>query len=536
MAFDTLILNGTVVDGSGGPSYRGDVAIEGGRIAAVGDLSAAEAAERIDAAGCVVSPGFIDMHSHSDVTMLDDPMGDSKARQGVTTEVCGNCGSSPYPAGALGSGEALRKVNPTHAIPHSPTRWAWTDVDGWAEYTEQAGIGLNIIPQVGHGAVKSAAGVPKSRPANPDELAVMKRLVAESVEQGAWALTNGLTGAHFEGAPTSEIVALLEEVVRYEDGFYSTHPRLAGGWHFKAVEEAVEIGRQTGVLVEYSHIAIIDSRHHGKADEMASIFERARDDGVDIAFDLYPYLAGAAGFVSLTPAWMEGQGVDAVLEMLADPATRRRAREDMEGGWWGDMPWHFDKIVIVKVGPEGDRGHLGRSVEEIAESRGTHPLDTVLDMILEDPRVESVMDNRTEEDMRSFLAHPLSIVGSDGTAISPDGIWSVTQPHPRIYGTHPRVLGHYVREEGVISLEDAVRKMTGFPAERIGLRDRGRVEEGLAADLVVFDPDTVVDVATYEDPHRFPEGVPHVFVNGEAIVRDGELTGALPGRVLRRGA
>ena len=216
---------------------------------------------------------------------------------------------------------------------------------------------------------------------------------------------------------------------------------------------------------------------------MASIFERARDDGVDIAFDLYPYLAGAAGFTSLTPAWMEGQGIDAVLEMLADPATRRRAREEMEGGWWGDMPWHFDKIVIVKVGPEGDRGHLGRSVEEIAEPRGTHPLDTILDMILEDPRVESVMDNRTEEDMRRFLAHPLSIIGSDGTAISPDGIWSVTQPHPRIYGTHPRVLGHYVREEGVLSLEDAVRKMTGFPAERIGLRDRGRVEEGLAADL-----------------------------------------------------
>ena len=184
--------------GRAGRPYRGDVAIEGGRIAAVGDLSSAEAAERIDAAGCVVSPGFIDMHSHSDVTMLDDPMGDSKARQGVTTEVCGNCGSSPYPAGMLGSGEALRKVNPTHPIPHSPTEWAWTDFDGWAEYTERAGIGLNIIPQVGHGAVKAAAGAPKSRPANPDELAAMKRLTAESIEQGAWALTNGLTGAHFE--------------------------------------------------------------------------------------------------------------------------------------------------------------------------------------------------------------------------------------------------------------------------------------------------------------------------------------------------
>ena len=338
------------------------------------------------------------------------------------------------------------------------------------------------------------------------------------------------------GAPTSEIVALLEEVVRYEDGFYSTHPRLAGGWHFKAVAEAVEIGRQTGALVEYSHIAIIDSRHHGKADEMASIFERAREDGIDIAFDLYPYLAGAAGFVSLTPAWMEGQGVDAVLEMLTDPATPA-ACQGRDGGRLVGR-----HAVALRQDRDREGGAGGRSQPPGPLGRGDSRVEG--DASAGDdpghdpgrPEVESVMDNRTEEDMRSFLAHPLSIVGSDGTAISPDGIWSVTQPHPRIYGTHPRVLGHYVREEGVLSLEDAVRKMTGFPAERIGLRDRGRVEEGLAADLVVFDPETVVDVATYQDPHRFPEGIPHVFVNGEAIVRDGELTGALPGRVLRRGA
>ncbi len=535
MAFDTLILNGTVVDGTGKPSYLADVGIANDRIAAVGALSASEAASRIDAAGCVVTPGFIDMHAHSDVTMLDDPRGESKAHQGVTTEVTGNCGSTPYPAGVLGSGEALRRRQPTHPIPHSPTMWAWTDLDSWASHTEEAGIGLNIVPQVGHAALKNAAGASIDRPAGPDELALMKKLAAEAVEQGAAALSNALTGPHFEGAPTDEIVELLEAVRPYENAFYSTHPRLAGGWHFKAAEEAVEIGRRTGIVVEYSHIAIIDSRHHGKADEMAAIFEKGREEGVDVAFDLYPYLAGAAGFKSLTPPWMEGQGVEAALEMLADPATRRRAREQMEGGWWGDMPWHFDKIVIVKVGPNGDRGHLGRSLAEIADSRDAHPLDTLLDMLIEDHSVESVMHNRTEEDMRRFLVHPLSIIGSDGTAVSPHGIWSVTQPHPRIYGTHPRVLGRYVREEGVLSLEDAVHKMSGFPAERIGLRDRGRIEDGLAADLVVFDPETVSDTATYQEPHRYPDGIFHVFLNGEAIVRDGKHTGALPGRVLRRG-
>ena len=535
MAFDTLIVNGTVVDGTGKPSYKGDVGITGGKIAAIGELTESAAADKIDAAGHVVAPGFIDMHAHSDVTMLDDPRGESKAYQGVTTEVSGNCGSTPYPAGILETGEKLRSLQPTHPIPHSPTKWAWNDLDSWANYTEDAGIALNIVPQVGHSSLKRAAGAPFSRPADPDELALMKKLGAEAIEQGAAAVTNGLTGAHFENAPTSEIVALVQAAKSYENAFYSTHPRLAGGWHFKAVEEAVEIGRQTGVSVEYSHIAIIDSRHHGKAEEMASIFDQAREDGVDIAFDLYPYLAGAAGFTSLTPAWLEAPGKGAAADMLADPATRSRAKEEMKGGWWGDMPFHFDKIVVVKVGPTGDRDHLGRSLEEIAESRGTDPLDTILDMIIEDPSVESVMHNRTEEDMRYFLSHPLSIIGSDGTAISPDGIWKVTQPHPRIYGCHPRVLGRYVREEGVLSMESAVHKMTGFPADRIGLRDRGRVEEGLVADLVVFDPVTVVDVSTYQDPHRYPEGIPHVFVNGEAIVSEGKHSGALPGRVLRRG-
>ena len=382
------------------------------------------------------------MHAHSDVTMLDDPNGESKAYQGVTTEVSGNCGSTPYPAGIFGTGEELRKRQPTHPIPHSPTKWNWHDLDSWATYTEKAGISLNIVPQIGHSSIKKASGASEHRPANRDELKMMKKLTAEAIEQGAVAVTNGLTGAHFSGAPTSEIIELVATASQYKNAFYSTHPRLAGGWHFKAVEEAVHIGKCTGIRVEYSHIAIIDSRHHGKAQEMALIFEAGINDGVDIA---------------------------------------------------------------------------------------------ISDTIIEDPSIESVMHNRSEEDMRYFLSHRLSIIGSDGTAISPDGIWKVTQPHPRIYGCHPRVLGKYVREQGVLSLEDAVYKMTGFPAERIGMKDRGTIKDKNVADIVIFDPENISDVSTYQHPHQYPIGIKHVLVKGESIIKDGTHTGARPGRVLKRG-
>ena len=535
MAFDTVILNGAVVDGTGKPPYRADVALAAGKIAAVADLAEAEAAIHIDAAGHVVSPGFIDMHSHSDTTMLDDPRGESKAYQGVTTEVTGNCGSTPYPSG-IHSGPELRRQRPLHPLPKSPTVWPWTTLDGWANYLESAGIALNVAPQVGHGTLKHAVGAPADRPAMADELRQMQRLAAEAAEQGAMALTNGLTGLHFTFAPTEEIVALVEAVAPYENAFYASHARLGGGHHFKALEEAIEIGRRTGVAVEYSHIGIIDSSHHGRAAEMVDIMERAQGGGQDVTYDVYPYTAAAASLQSLVPQWMEAGGVAATQERLADPELRARARSELESGFWGGIPWDWDSIVISKVGAEGDPDHLGRSVAEIAGSRESAPLDTLLDLVVEDGNIESVVHNRVESDVRYFVSHPLAMIGSDGTAISPHGIWSTTKPHPRCYGTYPRILGRYVRDGEALPLETAVHKMSGFPAQRLGLRDRGRIADGLAADLVVFDPDAVIDKATFEDPHQYPEGIPYVFVNGQAIVWEGRHTGALPGRVLRRGS
>ena len=417
------------------------------------------------------------MHSHSDVTMLDDPRGESKAHQGVTTEVTGNCGASPFPSGVLG-GRELRRRAPIAPLPVSPTEWEWSDLEGWADRLESSGIGLNVMPQVGHTALKLAAGAPLSRPANDEELATMRRLAAEAVEQGAVAVTNGLTGHHYANAPTSEIAAVVEAVALYENVFYSSHARLWGGENFKAAEEAVEIGRITGVPVNYSHIAIIDSRLHGRAAEMADILEQGRTEGMDVTFDVYPYTAAAASLRTLTTPWMEVGGVEATQARLRDPATRERARTEMERGWWGDIPWDWNSIVISKVGPEGDPAHLGRSVADIARSRNAGSLDTHLDLIVEDGEIESVMHNRTEADMRHFLAHPMSMIGSDGTAHSPTGIWSVTRPHPRCYGTYPRILGRYVRDEERALAGDGGPQDDRAPGREVGPTGQGPSRRG----------------------------------------------------------
>lgn len=535
MAFDAVILNGTVIDGTDRPAYRADIGIAAGKIAAVADLGQSEAAVRIDATGHVVAPGFIDMHSHSDVTMLDDPRGESKAYQGVTTEVTGNCGTTPFPSGIY-SGPELRRQRPIHPLPESPTDWPWTTLDGWADHMESAGFALNVAPQVGHTTLKHAVGAPLDRPATSDEIRHMQRLAAESVDQGAVAVTNGLTGVQFANAPTEEIVALVKAVAPYENAFYATHARLGTGQHFKAVEEAVEIGRRAGIAVEFSHIAVTDSNYHGRAAEMVDIIERARDGGLDITYDVYPYTAAGVGLTSMVPAWLEAGGAEATQAKLLDPPLRARAKRELGDGTPGSGPWRWEGIVISKVSARGDLYHVGRSVAQIAESRNADPLDTLLDLIVEDGNIECVFHNRREDDVRYFVTHALSMIGTDGMAISPEGIWSKTKIHPRFYGTYPKILGRYVREEGLLSLETAVHKMSGYPAQRLGLRDRGRVEEGLVADLVVFDPEKVIDVATWEDPHRYPAGIPYVFVNGQALISEGRHTGTLPGRVLRRGS
>ncbi len=535
MLFDILIEKGTVVDGTGEARFQADVGISAGKIEAVGALAGAEAARRIDAAGHVVAPGFIDMHSHSDITLLDDPGGESKAYQGVTTEVVGNCSFSPYPTGELSGAEMKKNID--LGFGQSAVEWDWRDLDGWANTLEANGVSLNIAPQVGHSALRVVAGVLDDRPPTSDELSYMQRLAAEAVEQGAFSLSTGLTLTPSSYAKTEEIVALCKAIAPYENAFYVSHARVWAGNHVGAVEECVEIGRRAGIPAQYSHMAIIDSRVFGHGKELTSVIDRARDEGVDVAYDMYPYTASGSHLHQMTPAWLQEGGVAAMVARLRDPAIRRRAVEETARGWFQGLPWVWDSMVISYVRQGTDTSVIGRNIQQIADERDEEPVETFLALIDEsEGAVGCVARTRVEGDVRYFLGHSQAMIGSDGNAISPDGVYGADRPHPRFYGTYPRILGRYVREQpAVLTLEDAVWKMTGFPAQRLGLCDRGVIAEGNAADMVVFNPETVIDIATFEDPHQYPEGIPHVLVAGVPIVLDGRHTGERPGRVLRRG-
>ena len=530
MAFDTIVQGGTVIDGTGQPGYDADVGVSDGRIRAIGALADAETARRIDASGHVVAPGFIDMHSHSDRAVLDDPLGESMVHQGVTTEVVGNCGFTPFPIGPVGH-EPLVRAHTSKVV------WDWTDFDGWARRVEDSGASYNTAGQVGHHAIRTAVGLVDNRPPTDDELKSMRRLTAEAVEQGCFSFSTGLTLAPSLYADTDEIVALCEAIALFDGAFYVSHARVWGGNHVGAVEECVEIGQRAGVPVQYSHMAIIDSRAFGDGPQLTGVLEKANEEGVDATYDMYPYTAAGTHLQQLVPEWLQVGGQQAMLARLRDPETRKKAREDTAKGWFRGLPWDWDSVVLAYLKTDANLGLIGKSIAEAAVVRGEEPLDTMLSLIdEEDNYVGIVMHNRVEGDVRYFLGHPLAMIGSDGIAISPTGIYGGEKHHPRYYGTYPRVLGRYVREKpSVVSLEEAIWKMTGFPARRLTLSDRGVIAEGKVADLVVFNPDTVIDNATFEEPHQYPDGIPYVMVNGTTVVDDGVHTGARPGVVLRRG-
>lgn len=530
MAFDILILNGTIVDGTGKPRYRSDLGICGDRIESIGSLSTVEAERIIDASGFVISPGFIDMHSHSDRTLLYEPRAESRVHQGITTEVVGNCASTPFPVG-IGGQDALDRSHVTGL------RWDWTDLDGWASHLETQGISLNVAPQVGHAAIRIAVGVSDDRPPTEDEMKEMCRLAAEAVEQGAYSLTTGLTLPPSSYATTEEIVSLVKAIAPYKGTFYASHARVWAGQHVSAVEECVDIAKRAGVPAQYSHMAIIDPSAYGDGDQMVEPIEKAQSEGVDATFDMYPYTAAGTHLQQLVPEWLQEGGVDAMLLRLRDPAVRRRAIEDTSRGYFRGLPFEWDKLVVDYIGSDFNKNLVGKSIAQIAEERNIDGVRTMLALIDEENNnVGIVMHNRVEGDVKFFISHRLAMIGSDGSSVSPTGVYARDRPHPRFYGTYPRILGRYVREQPrVLSLEEAIYKMTGFPATRMSFKNRGAIHERHIADLVIFDPDTVIDRSTFEDPHQYPLGIPYVIVNGQLVIDDGKHTGARSGTVLRRG-
>jgi N-acyl-D-amino-acid deacylase len=532
MSLDLIIRGGTVIDGTGRSGVVADVGVEGDRIVAVGDLAAATAPQEHQAAGLVVCPGFIDTHTHSDLTLLVDGRAESKIRQGVTTEVTGNCSFSPYPI-RPGHTEILKRFDMQEAL--QTIECDWTDLDGYARRLEAAGIALNVAPLVGNAALRIAVLGEDEGEATPDQIREMQRLTDQAMEQGAFGLSVGLTLVPSCYATTNELIELSRIAARY-GRMYIQHSRIWAGWHETTIHEAVEIGRAAGCGVQISHQAIIDSRQFGAAPALVAIMEEARATGVDIMYDAYPYIAAGSHLDQLLPTWVQQGGVATMLARLDDPATRQRAIADTRAGWFGGLPFDWSKLFITEVGREESKRYLGWSFQQVADDWGVEGAEVAIDLIRsERNNVGIVMFNRDEDDARYFLQHPLGMIGSDGSSVAPTGPFADTQPHPRFYGTYPRILGHYVREEPVFTLETAIYKMTGLPAERFGLRDRGVIAPGKSADLVVFDPANVADQATFAAPHRYPLGIRDVFVAGQAVLAGGERSDHLPGKVLRAG-
>ncbi len=524
--FDLIIRGGQVLDGTGTPAFRADVGIEGDRITAIGDLSGASANQVIDATGRVVAPGFIDMHTHSDFTLPVNPLAESKVRQGVTTEVVANCGLATAPVSPATQDQLLRYV----AFFDPGLTWEWTSLGEFLSFLQGNGIAVNVVPLVAHGAVRIAAMGFSDEAPSTDEMAQMKQLVTQAMDEGAWGLSTGLFYPPGAFAQTDEIVELAR-VASAKGGLYTSHIRSEGKTLLESIQEVVTIAREANISAEISHFKASGQAHWHKAEQAVALVDEARQQGLPVAADMYPYTAGATTLTALLPEWTQAGGITALLERLHDISTRQAIREEMRHG--AGLEGRLDATVIATCSSHPE--YEGKRIAEIAEERGRDPEETVLDILAEtECRADIVSFMMSEANVKMSLAQPWMTLGSDGSSLAPYGPLGKGKRHPRNYGTFPRVLGQYVREEHVLSLPEAVKRMTSQVADKLGLKDRGRVQTGLAADLVVFNADTIGERGTFENPYQYPSGIEYVFVNGQVVVAQGGHRGVTPGRVLRK--
>jgi N-acyl-D-amino-acid deacylase len=523
---DTLLRGGTVFDGTGGPPRREDVLISHDRVIAIaGGIRRSDATE-IDCRDMAVAPGFIDIHSHTDLDLFIGPLAESKVRQGVTTEVTGQDGSSIGPWRPEEAASVHERYRREYGVD-----LAFHDLAGFFAELERRGMAVNLASMVGQGTVREFVLGTADRPAQDAEIREMQALVRSALLAGARGLSSGLEYVPGGFASLDELVALSAPLAG--TGLpYATHMRNEDDRLIGAIEEALSVGRLVGVPVEISHLKAQGERNWWKAGPVLALLERARDDGIDVRYDRYPYVAYSTGLTALFPVWSRDGGTEGLRTRLDDPSVNaeieRAVRDKVSrlGSW--------DAVQITGTGDPELSWAEGRRLGSLASERGLEPYDLLLLLTREDRGSSGMVGfGMSEENTARFLAHPLGMVCSDGSALATDGPLGSGTPHPRSFGTFPRVLGHYVRETDVLPLETAIHKMTGMPAARVRLEGRGRLERGSFADVVVFDPATVADRATFENPHRYPVGIRHVMVNGRWVLRDGERTDALPGRVLR---
>jgi len=531
-AFDVIIRNGRIIDGAGNPWFRGDLGIRGGRIAAIGPLEKAAATRVIDATGLVVAPGFIDMLGQSEVALLIDHRALSKLSQGITTEITGE-GGSAAPQSAATIAAIQPSLDPYHL------KIDWSDLAGYFQRLEKNGTPLNLGTYVGAAQVREAVMGDVNRAPSAEELAKMKALVAEAMQQGAFGVSTALIYPPGHYAKTDELIELARVAAQY-GGIYASHIRSEGRSQIAAVEEALRIGREAHLPVEIFHLKVSGQKRWGEMPKVAAMIQAARDSGEDVTADMYPYVAGATALASSLPPWVADGGAQKLLERLRDPGLRQRIKQEMAATHddWENL--YLDAggatgVMISSVVNPDLKQYTGKTVAEVAAQQKKDPLEALFDFVLADKGLTGALYFiANEDDLQYGLKQPWSSIGLDAGESPLDGPLFEPHGHPRAFGSMPRFLGHYVRDLKMMPLEQAIRKITSLPAQREHLTHRGLLKEGFFADITIFDPATIIDKATYAEPAQLSQGVKYVLVNGQIEFEDGRMTGVMAGKALRR--
>ena len=529
--YDVILRHGHIIDGTGSPWYSGDIGIRDGRIAAIGDLAQASAKQTIDAAGRVVAPGFIDMLGQSDLTILVDPHLPSKIYQGITTEITGEGGSvAPLNDRMIRADQV--------GYQHLGITPDWRDFAGYFARLEKQGIGINVADYVGATSVRRMVIGDDNRAPTPAELERMRKLVDEAMEQGAVGVSTSLQYAPAPYASTEELIALAKEASKY-GGIYATHMRNEGNGEFRAMDEAIRIGREAHIPVEIWHLKAAGKPNWGRMPQIVAKINEARSSGVDVTADTYAYTAWFNSFSAIVPPWAHDGGDAKMIERLKDPATRAKIKADMlnpSSDWdneWQEVPGPDAFLIAVVQNPEL-LPLQGKRLTEVAQMWHEDPIDAAFDLLIKDQGYTmAAVFAMSQDDVTLALQQPWVSIDNDSQGTSPEGLLGKEHPHPRAYGTFPRILRKYVREDHALTLQDAIRKFSALAAQRVGLTDRGVLKQGMWADVVVFDPSKVTDKATFQEPNQLSVGMDYVLVNGVPVIADGKMTNALPGKVLR---
>lgn len=521
--YDIIIKNGTIIDGTGKDGFQADLAIDGEKIALIGQIPDSEAKTLaktlIDANGLVVSPGFIDIHTHTDFQLLVNPRGESKIFQGITTDISGNCGTSVAPLGD----EQVKRLQEN--LRSFGIEVNWKDIAGFYQRLEENKIGLNYASFIGNGTIRAAVIGDENRPASKDEMQAMKNELTKAMDQGALGLSTGLVYTPSLFAKTDEIVDLTKMIKPYE-GLYASHIRGEGDTLLEAIQEAITVGEKAEVPVQVSHLKASGKKNWGQAENALKMIDDARSRGLDVASDRYPYLAGSTGLTIFIPIWARAGGVEKLIARLKDDDTRQKIKSEMKAHASSDEKFWDDVLITID----------GKTASDWANRRHVAPEEVVCQLLIEnEARVGICHFTMCQEDTDLILKHPQVMVGSDASVRAPYGPLSQGVPHPRSYGTFPRIISDYVRDRKLISLSEAIKKMTSKPASKLNLKNRGVIKAGYYADICIFNYEKIADKATYSNPHQYPSGIEYVLVNGQVVVQKGEHSGKLPGKVLRSG-